>query len=391
MDTMPKKKETDGEKQRLFDGLFRRDKQRILVFGAIVLVVLFCFLFLLPKGKNTKNGEVALHYADSWKDVGAIDGCFFFRDGKNLIAFDAGGKRWEMPLAAETKPIYGEKLYLLQKDHSLQVLNPKNGHEERVIQENGLIGLVAVEKRAFSPAACIGIKADRFVVFDVEGKIKAVQKTAGSPGLLAQTDTHAAWTEEGTAKNISVEGQVEKAPGFSSPYSTEYKAARSTLAVQALSAEKAKEKNEEDSSAEARFQLNADRAFTRLLWTGESSLVAAQDYRLYFVANKAVTATIPCGESWDMTVNEEGVWVTDGRALTCYTVEGKVKKTIALDFPPLRVVAGKNGVVVVGKNRRMTVKGEKKEVVDTQELIRVLPQANGATMLVYREAFFVLP
>ena len=55
------------------------------------------------------------------------------------------------------------------------------------------------------------------------------------------------------------------------------------------------------------------------------------------------------------------------------------------------VVAGKNGVVVVGKNRRMTIKGEKKEVVDTQELIRVLSQANGATMLVYREAFFVLP
>lgn len=391
MDTMSKKKEVEGEKQRLHDGLFRRDKQRVLVFGAIVLVVLFCFLFLLPKRKNTKNGEVALHYADSWKDVGAIDGCFFFRDGKNLIAFDAGGKRWEMPLAAETKPVYGEKLYLLQKDHAIQVLNPKNGHEERVIQENGLIGLLAVEKRAFSPAACIGMKADRFVVFDAEGNIKAVQKTAGSPGLLVQTDTHSAWTEEGTAKNLSVEGEVEKAPGFFSPNATEYKATRSTLTVQVLTADKTKGKNEEDSSAKARFQLNADRAFTRLLWTGESSLVAAQDDRLYFIANKSVTATIPCSASWDMTVNEEGVWVTDGRSLTCYTAEGKVKKTIALDFPPLRVVAGKNGVVVVGKNRRMTVKGEKKEVVDTQELIRVLPQANGATMLVYREALFVLP
>ena len=109
------------------------------------------------------------------------------------------------------------------------------------------------------------------------------------------------------------------------------------------------------------------------------------------MVDNIVTTTIPLAEGWDMAVNEEGVWVTDGRALTCYTVDGKAVKTTALDFPPLRVIAGKNGMVVIGKNRRMTLRGENKEVVDTQEFIRALPQADGATMLVYREAFFVLP
>lgn len=388
MATMPKKKEDVGGQPR------QKEKQRLFMAGAAGLAVLLVLLFLLPKGNTTRTKEVALHYADSWRDIGAIDGCFFFRDGKTLIAFDAGGKRWEMPIAADTKPIYGDKIYLLQADRRIQVLNPKNGREERMIQENGLLGLMAMEQKAFSPAALIGIKADRFVVFDEEGNIKAVQNTAGAPGLLAQTDTHTAWTEEGTGKGITVTGQVEKEPGFSSPRATEKKRERSVLVMRATTPEKPKEKSDEkagDALLKDRFQLNADMPFTRLLWTGENSLVVTQEERLYFVVDNAVTATVPATEGWDMAVNKDGVWVTDGRALTCYAVDGKVKKTVPLDFPPLRVIAGKNGIVVVGKNRRMTLKEENKETVDTQELIRVLPQTDGSTMLVYREAFFVLP
>lgn len=388
MITMPKNKDFEGGEKRL------SQRQRLFIAGAAGILALFLLLFFLPKGKNASTKEVALHYADSWRDIGAIDGCFFFRDGKNLIAFDAGGKRWEVPIAADAKPIYGDRVYLLQKDHAIQVLNPKNGQEVQTIQEDGLLGLMAVEKRAFSPAALIGIKADRFVVFDKEGTIQSVQKTAGAPGLLAQTDTHVAWTEEGSSKGIHTTGTVEKAPGFSLPQSTADEPVRSVLVLRTVTPEKPKEKKEETPDAllgEDRFQLHADAPFTRLYWTGEKSFVVSQEKRLYFVMDNIVTTSIPLAEGWDMAVNEEGVWVTDGRALTCYAVDGKAVKTTALDFPPLRVIAGKNGMVVIGKNRRMTLKGENKEVLDTQEFIRALPQADGATMLVYRESFFVLP
>lgn len=370
----------------------RKERQRLIIAGVAGLVVLVLLLFFLPNKKATQTKEVALHFADSWKDIGAIDGCLFFRDGKDLIAFDAGGKRWATPLDVDTKPIYGDKIYLLQKDRRISVRNPQTGKEERTIQEEGLLGLMTVEKTAFSPATVIGIKADRFVLFDKEGNIQAVQKTSGAPGLLAQTDTHIAWTEEGAAKGVTVSGQVEKAPGFSSPRSTTNTPQRSVLVMRATTPEKDEPKSEgQDPLIGGSFQLNADVPFTRLLWTDKTSFVVAQESRLYFVVDHAVTATVPCGKDWDMTANEEGLWVTDGRALTCYAPDGKAKKTIALDFPPLRVISSRAGIVVVGKNRRMTLKDDKKEAVDTQELIRVLPQADGATMLVYREAFFVLP
>lgn len=364
------------EKQNRFS---LQNVPRPLILGAGVLIVLFVLsvLFLLPKSPGQSGNAVALHFSDAWKDVGAIDGCLFFREGSHLTAFDRSGKRWEANLSSQSKIAYGEKLYVLEATGKLRVVNPQNGHVERTVSLPGVRGLIAVEAQAFSPAALMGVKADRFLLLNADGAVESVQKTTGTPGLYVPSKNGAAWTEEGNDEAFTAEGTIPMDPALSPLLTGSEDPVRGVL-----------KKKEEQS---ALFQCAGPEPFTRLLWTGENSIVAAQGNRLFFICDNTIKHVIDCTNTWDVVVMDKNIWVMDGRTLTSYSAEGEKQKSETLDFDAQRLISSGSSLVILGKNRRLRIDGERKTVEDTQEFVRALPQADGSHLVIYRESFLVMP
>lgn len=341
--------------------------------GGLVLCILLLLLFLGGRGGQS---SFALHFSDSWRDIGRIDDQFYFREEDTLYCYNRQGKRWESALDPNAQIAYAKEIHIFQPGGSWIILDPSSGKKVAEKSMGKLTAIASVPAGTYSKSELLGLEPGRFRLYDDHFQVQKVQQVAGNTGSYRSQDQRAIWTAWGTAQDMEKTGQVQLNADVAALIDRPKDPGRALL----VQAEEGKEV----------FRLLGDAPFRNLRWTGEDSFISSSGGALYFVHGKELVGKVPFPEGSDVGVNADGVWVLSKRSLRRYDQDGKEEETLALDFDAKMLAVGEKEVYALASNRRYHWTEKRQETEETAEWIGLVTDIEGRSSLVYREELLLV-